>query len=291
MSFKCNYCQEIYKGSYSRIKAHLLKIANVGIRGCLKVSVEHKLEMQKLQDAADQKKISKDSTILLPPRDGSESISSNMFGARKRKLIGKSPLERAFNNGCKEHFTSLIARMFYSGDIPFPFARNLHYVNCYKYAANNMIMDYVPPGYNALRTTLLQKERANVERMLKPIKDGWKEKGVSIVSDGWTDPQRMPLINFMATSEKDLVFLKAIDGTKEYKDKYYISELLMNVIKEIGPEKVVQVITNNAYVMKAARSLIEADYPHIFWTPCVVYTLNLALKNCYPNINLRGGVI
>jgi hypothetical protein len=93
----------------------------------------------------------------------------------------------------------------------------------------------------------------------------------------------MPLINFMATSEGTPVFLKAIDGTKEYKDKYYISELLMNVIKEIGPEKVVQVITNNAYVMKAAGSLIEAEYPHIFWTPCVVHTLNLALKNiCAP---------
>jgi hypothetical protein len=27
ISFKCNYCQEIYKGSYSRVKAHL----NVGL--------------------------------------------------------------------------------------------------------------------------------------------------------------------------------------------------------------------------------------------------------------------
>ena len=111
-----------------------------------------------------------------------------MFGARKRKLTGKSPLERAFNNGCKEHLTSLIARMFYSGGIPFHFARNPHYVNSYKYAANNMITSYVPLGYNTLRTILLQKERANVEKMLKPIKDGWKEKGVSVVSDGWTDP-------------------------------------------------------------------------------------------------------
>uniref|UniRef100_A0A2N9ETS1 BED-type domain-containing protein n=1 Tax=Fagus sylvatica TaxID=28930 RepID=A0A2N9ETS1_FAGSY len=228
MSFKCNYCQKIYKGSYSRVKTHLLRIANVGIKGCPKVTAKHKLEMQKLQDVADQKKISKKSTIPLPPGDGSESISSNMFGARKRKLTGKSPLERAFNNSCKEHLTSLIARMFYSGGIPFHFAKNPHYVNSYKYAANNMITGYVPLGYNALRTTLLQKERVNVEKMLKPIKDGWKEKG-------------------------------AIDGIKEYKDKYYISKLLMNVIKEIGPEKVVQVITDNTYVMKAAGSLIEAD--------------------------------
>jgi hypothetical protein len=101
----------------------------------------------------------------------------------------------------------------------------------------------------------------------------------------------MPLINFMATSEGAPVFLKAIDGTKEYKDKYYISELLMNVIKEIGPEKVVQVITDNAYVMKVAGSLIEVEYPHIFWTPCVVHTLNLALKNiCAPKNSERNTV-
>jgi hypothetical protein len=38
MSFKCNYCQEIYKGSYFRVKTHLLRIANVGIKGCPKVT-------------------------------------------------------------------------------------------------------------------------------------------------------------------------------------------------------------------------------------------------------------
>ena len=119
--------------------------------------------------------------------------------------------------------------------------------------------------------------------MLNSIKDGWKEKDVSVISDGWTDPQRRHLINFMATSEGAPVFLKAIDGTKEYKDKYYISELLMNVIKEYGPEKVFQVINDNAYMMKATRSLIDTEYPHIFWTPYVVHTLNLALKNiCVP---------
>jgi hypothetical protein len=128
--------------------------------------------------------------------------------------------------------------------------------------------------------------------MLKPIKDGWKEKGVSVVFDGWTNLQRRPLINFMATSEGAPVFLKAIDGTKEYKDKYYISELLMNVIKEIEPEKVVQVITDNTYVMKAAGSLIETEYPHIFWTPFVVHNLNLALKNiCAPKNTERNAVI
>ena len=124
----------------------------------------------------------------------------------------------------------------------------------------------------------MQKERANVERLLKPIKDSWLENGVNIVSDGWLDPQKRPLINIMAISDGGPVFIKAIDGSGEFKDKHYIAGVLKDAIKEIGYKKVVQVITDNASVMKSARALIEGEYPKIFWT-CVVHTLNLALKN------------
>jgi Protein of unknown function (DUF 659) len=44
---------------------------------------------------------------------------------------------------------------------------------------------------------------------------------------------------------------------------------------------VVQVITDNVPVCKAAGMLIETQYPNIFWTPCVVHTVNLALNNIY----------
>ena len=53
-----------------------------------------------------------------------------------------------------------------------------------------------------MRTTLLQKERVHVERLLKPIKDSWLKNGVSIVSNGWLDPQMRPLINIMAVSDE-----------------------------------------------------------------------------------------
>ena len=89
----------------------------------------------------------------------------------------------------------------------------------------------------------------------------------------------MPLINFMATSEKGPLFIKSIDGTKEYKDKQFIADLFLTVIGEVRHQHVVQIITDNAFIMKAAGSIVEAEYPHIFWSPCVVHTLNLALKN------------
>ncbi|XP_050290193.1 uncharacterized protein LOC126728412 [Quercus robur] len=146
--------------------------------------------------------------------------------------------------------------MFYIGGLSFNFARNPYYRSSYAYAATHSIPDYVSPGCNALKKTLLQRERTNVERLLKPIKDSWLEN-------------------------HGPMFTKVIDGLGEFKDKHYIAGVLKDAIKGIGHEKVIQVITNNASVMKSAGALIEGEYPKIFWTPCVVHTLNLVLKNIY----------
>ena len=83
----------------------------------------------------------------------------------------------------------------------------------------------------------------------------------------------------MVASDGGPVFIKAIDGSSELKYKHFITGMLKDVIKDIGHEKVVQVITNNVNVMKIVGALNECEYPKIFWTPCVVDILNLALKN------------
>ena len=76
------------------------------------------------------------------------------------------------------------------------------------------------------------------------------KKGVSIVSDGWTDSQRRPLINFMATSKGAPIFLKAVDAFDEIKNKQYIADKMVDVIKKVREENVVQIITYNAFVCK-----------------------------------------
>jgi hypothetical protein len=87
----------------------------------------------------------------------------------------------------------------------------------------------------------------------------------------------------MAACESGLMMLKAVNCEGEYKDHVLIANLIMDSIKEVGWENVVQVITDNAPVCSKAGSLISSKYPSIFWTPCVVHTLNLACKNiCSP---------
>ena len=68
----------------------------------------------------------------------------------------------------------------------------------------------------------------------------------------------------MAVSESGPMFFKAINCEGETKDKHFIADLLINTIQEIGPQKVVQVIIDNAAACKAAGHIVETKFRHIF---------------------------
>ena len=292
VAFQCNFHRQIYRGLYYRVKARLLKIKWARVASCTKVTNENLVEMQRLMDEA--KKRVKQSNLKQVPLPTSSAAASSFENSStsasaidpKRGKGSIGSIEKAFNMGAREIIDSEIAKMFYTRGLPFHFARNIYYARAFKSASQ--LLGYVPLSYNALRTTLLHKEKSNIENLLEPIKKTWNKKGVSICSDGWSNAQRRPLINIMVVSEGGLMFLKAINYEWEAKDKHLITDLLINTIQDIGPQKVVQVITNNAIVYKAARHIVEAKFLHIFWTPCVVHTLNLALKNiCAPSTHPR----
>lgn len=275
---RCNLCDFEFTGSYSRVKAHLMGISGYGVVKCKKVTKQMLSEIQKEVAEAEERKnacrVPLPSSRQPPMNSGQEM----MMGSKRKKVDSNNLLQKVFNVEARAEVDSEIARAFYSGGIAFHLARNSHFIRSYTLAANSNIPSYVPPTYNALRTTLLQRERTHIERLLEPIKATWNENGVSLVSDGWSDRQRRPLINFMPVTEGGPMFLKAVNCEGEYKDKFFIANLIKDAILRIGPQHVVQVVTNNAPVCKAAGNFVESIYPHIFWTPCVVHTLNLALK-------------
>jgi len=118
-----------------------------------------------------------------------------------------------------------IARMFYFSGLPFNLARSPYYKSAFSYVVNTYnLSGYVTPTYNKLRGPLLSKEISHVESLLQPIRNSWNQKGVTIVSDGWSHPQRRPLINFMAIIESGPMFLKSIYGSGEIKHKDFITK-------------------------------------------------------------------
>ncbi|XLR37763.1 hypothetical protein S83_022423, partial [Arachis hypogaea] len=261
--FQCKFCKVLFSGSYIRVRARLLKISEKEIRFFAKVTSTKLEELKKLDSESTLLSESKKAkSVPLPPLSNASELNS-----RKRRAI--EPLEKDFNVNARETLDLHITRIFFSSGLPFHLAKNSYFIKAFSYAANNYIDGYIPLGYNKLRTTLLEKEKQHVERMLEPTKDSWSGNGVSIVSDGWSDPQRRPLLNFMAVTESWPMFLKAVDCSDEIKDKDYVAKQIRDVIKEVGLSNVVQIVTDNA----------PLNF-HLFIGLLVfVHTLNLALKD------------
>jgi hypothetical protein len=71
--------------------------------------------------------------------------------AQKNKRGPGSMLEKSWQMQDRKHLDALIARAFYSGGIPFNFARNPYLREAFTFAASNSVTGYQMPGYNKLR--------------------------------------------------------------------------------------------------------------------------------------------
>jgi hypothetical protein len=111
----CRLCARDITGSYSRVKAHLLK-ASGGVRPCPKVSVDVLVQLKGEQDRADASS-NMPSNIPLP-NDGI---------GRKRKA---SAIEASFDNDTRSKLDSLIARMFYTAGTNLSLFNKFHLSFC-----------------------------------------------------------------------------------------------------------------------------------------------------------------
>ncbi|TYK11206.1 DUF659 domain-containing protein/Dimer_Tnp_hAT domain-containing protein [Cucumis melo var. makuwa] len=69
------------------------------------------------------------------------------------------------------------------------------------------------------------------------------------------------------------MFLQAVDRSGETKDKYFIANLMKEVINEVGHENVIQIITTMLQIVRVQDKILNHSF--------LVHTLNLALKNTY----------
>lgn len=132
-------------------------------------------------------------------------------------------------------------------------------------------------NYEKLRTGLLNKERFLIKDVLKPVRNSLNIAGVAIISEGWIETRCRLLVNLITSSLVGAMFSRVEDCLGEIKENF-IAEVLIFAIEQVVPSNMVQAITNNALVCKAARLIVESRYNHIFWTPCVVHKLNLILE-------------
>ena len=75
------------------------------------------------------------------------------------------------------------------------------------------------------------------------------------------------------------VFIKSVDASPYVKDAHLLCDLLDKFTQEIGPQYVVQVITDNAANYVVARRMLMERYASLYWTPCATHCIDLMLED------------
>ncbi|VFQ83330.1 unnamed protein product [Cuscuta campestris] len=148
-----------------------------------------------------------------------------------------------------------------------------------------------PPSSYELRVPLLKKAKEETKKLQKKHEIAWKETGCTLMSDGWSDRKGRHLINFLVNSPVGTFFLESINASSESHDANMLAGLLEKQIEKIGPNNVVQVVTDNGSNYKAAGKLLMQRYPKLYWTPCAAHCLDLMLEDIGKLSDFKGQII
>ncbi|KAL6573184.1 hypothetical protein OROMI_012800 [Orobanche minor] len=267
--WRCNHCNKSYISSYTRIHHHFFGPpagVKAEISRCTTMLTNRRLlqELNKKVQEAERTGISRSLTR--------STVNSKVLGT------SKNPIEKAFGIMERHDVDIAIVRFLWANGSPFNVLRSPE-MAAMTNALKNAPKDYKPPSADKARTSLLDDLKREVERECTPISDTWSMQGTSIISDGWTNIKKNPLINVIAANSRGSMFLYAEDFAGVEKIGKEISNFLLKAIDEVGSSDVMQVVTDNAANCKAAGKEIEKVHKHIFWSPCVVHTLNLIFKD------------
>ncbi|XP_056850759.1 uncharacterized protein LOC130500076 [Raphanus sativus] len=113
---------------------------------------------------------------------------------------------------------------------------------------------------------------------LKALEEEWDREGCSVMTDAWTDRKKQSVMNLCVNSREGTCFLSSKDASKDAHTGEYIFSYIDKCIEDLGAEKVMQVVTDNATNNVAAARLLKEKRPRIFWTGCAAHTVDLMLE-------------
>lgn len=74
------------------------------------------------------------------------------------------------------------------------------------------------------------------------------------------------------------VFVKSVDASEHRWTVRYIYTLMDKVVKSVGEEHIVQIVTVNGANFKAADKMLEQKKARLFWTPCAAHCIDLIME-------------
>ncbi|XP_028553850.1 uncharacterized protein LOC114580461 [Dendrobium catenatum] len=297
--FKCLHCGISYKGGgINRMKQHLAGVKG-NIAACKKVPHDVRYQMhenlkeisrkkQQAQEELDTTPFPVDDAIdeerdscSLPKTQSSQAHESK--GKRKasdmdtffapRTTRGSQPsIKSALATKEVVHRADMaLARWFFDCCIPFN-ALNSIYAQKAIDAITAIGPGYKLPSYHNMRVNLLRDCKEECRLLIDGYKQTWKETGCTLMADGWTDSRSRTLINFLIYCPRGVSFLKSVDASDITKDASTLCSLFIEIVEWVGPESVVQIVTDNAANYKKAGQLLHERFNNIYWSPCAAHS-------------------
>ncbi len=120
-----------------------------------------------------------------------------------------------------------------------------------------------------------QKVKCQVDKVLSS--DG---QYVCVTSDAWSNIANEPVVNYMAVSPTNSLFLESVNTEEQGHDAEWISKDLSRVIDNLG-SNVVGAVTDNTATNKKVWGELEEKYPSCFFHGCVSHGLHLLVKDIF----------
>ena len=178
-----------------------------------------------------------------------------------------------------------MARFFYANGLSFAAADTSpgSYYRTMVDAIRGTKPSYVPPNRNKIAGQLLESCHAHMEADIKKRDESGhlsERFGVTYTSDGWEDCNSTSLINSAYILANDGgVYLRSVDTSGMTKSGEYTGNLMIEDIYEIGPTKVICLVTDTCNTMRKAWKLVEMEFPWISCCPCQTHCPSLLLND------------
>jgi hypothetical protein len=134
-----------------------------------------------------------------------------------------------------------------------------------------------PPTQYDLQERLLEEKYAITKSLLQEHEAEKLKNGCSIMTDAWSNRKKRSIMNLCTNYADETSFISSKEMSDVSHTSEVIFELVDKAIKDIGPDNVVQVVTDNASNNMGAKKLLLEKRPQIFWTSCTTHTINLML--------------
>ncbi|XP_061356627.1 uncharacterized protein LOC133301047 [Gastrolobium bilobum] len=302
----CLHCNKIIRGGgINQLKFHLAGEKGQ-VESCKKVSAEIRAQMKQNIDENKKKKrkipyqdpesgeyvddlrIIDDQVQEItnssrkPPLFSEKGKNTNSLGSYfiPRTTPGAQPTIKSVLQSKeviqKAHLA--ISKWMVHARLPFNAANSPYFQEMFD-AVCSLGAGFKAPTYHMLRGDLLNNQVDDVKKLLQSYRAVWKHTGCTIMADGWTDRCRRTLINFLVYFPKGTFFVKSVDASHASKTAELLYQLFKEIVLFVGPENVVQIVTDNAANYVAAGRLLEAEFPKIFWSPCAAHCVNLMFQD------------